>query len=77
MYADLCNGDNFINDIRVIVDSFIYKNKYCALCHGLQTYSPLTLEIENFKQPTDISGSQTTVPDESRFTWIKRHQRHR
>ena len=75
MYANLCNGDNLINDIRVVmillillvkVVGFTYKSKYCALCHGLQTYSNITLETENFEQPTEICGIETIFPDQSR-----------
>ena len=87
MYANLCNGDNLINGIRVVmiilillvkVVGFTYESKYYALCHGLQTYSNITLETENFEQPTEICGIETIFPDQSCVIhYIKRHQRHR
>ena len=44
MYTDLCNGDTASN-VRAIAHGFIYKNRYCTICHGFQTYSRTTLEL--------------------------------
>lgn len=62
IYADLCNGDTSTNDVRVIAGGFIYKNRYCALCHGFQTYSCITLEFLSCKH---LINNETTVPDET------------
>ena len=62
-YASLCNGSDLNNDIRVIADGFVYKNKYCALCHGFSySFATLNLECEN---SADISGIRVTVPDKT------------
>ena len=44
-YAKLCNTRDSKNDIRVIADGFLYKNKYCALCHGFEMYTFGSLEL--------------------------------
>ena len=61
-YASLCNGNDSSNDVRVIADGFVYKNKYCALCHGF-SYSFATLNLLNCKHSGNISGVKMTVPD--------------
>lgn len=62
IYADFCNGGTSVNDVRVIADGFLYKNRYCALCHGFQTYSCITLEFLSCKH---LINNETTVPDET------------
>ena len=63
-YASPCNGSDLSNDIRVIADGFVYKNKYCALCHGFP-YSFATLNILDCKNSANISGVKMTVPDDT------------
>ena len=61
-YASLCNGSDLSNDVRVIADGFVYKNKYCALCHGF-SYSFATLSLSECAHSTNTSGISMTVPD--------------
>ena len=61
-YGSYCNGGDSSNDVRVIADGFVYKNKYCALCHGF-SYSFATLNLLNCKHSANISGVKMTVPD--------------
>ena len=44
-YANLCNTRDSKNDIRVIANGFLYKNKYCALCHGFEMYTFGSIEL--------------------------------
>ena len=53
------------DDIRVIADGFVYKNKYCALCHGFETYTPIELELLNCATSVNVSGIGMTIPDGS------------
>ena len=64
-YASRCNGNNSSKDIRILADGFIYKNKYCALCHGFQIYSFLTLQLLDCKKSFDYFDTEMTAPDES------------
>ena len=68
-YVSLCNGDDLSNDVRVIADGFVYKNKYCALCHGF-SYSFATLSLSKCKNSANISGVRMTVPDKTCFLSI-------
>ena len=52
------------SDVRVIADGFVYKNKYCALCHGF-SYSPITLNLLECEKSANISGVKMTVPDDT------------
>ena len=61
-YVSLCNGSDLSNNVRVIADGFVYKNKYCALCHGF-SYSPATLKLLGCENSSNISGIEMTVPD--------------
>ena len=61
-YVSRCNGDDLSNDVRVIADRFVYKNKYCALCHGF-SYSFATLNLLNCKNSANVSGVKMIVPD--------------
>ena len=53
------------DDIRVIADGFVYKIKYCALCHGFETYTPIELELLNCATSVNVSGIGMTIPDGS------------
>ena len=59
-YIDLCNKKDSSNDIRVIADGFIYRNKYCALCHGFKSYTFITLELTG-----TWNGAKFRIPDKS------------
>ena len=61
-YASVCSGSDLNNDVRVIADGFVYKNKYCALCHGFP-YSFANLNLLGCKNSATISGINMTVPD--------------
>ena len=63
-YASLCNGKDLSNDVRVIADGFVYKNKHCALCHGF-SYSSVTLNLLDCENSAKISGVKMTVPDKT------------
>ena len=69
LYADLCSVDTSSNEVRVIADGFIYKNRYCALCHGFQTYSRIILELLSCKH---LNNNETTVPDKTCNLYAKR-----
>ena len=65
IYADLCNTVDLENNIWVMADGFLYKSKYCALCHGFESYTPLVLQLLNGATPVNISGIGMTIPDGS------------
>ena len=44
-YESNCNKNRLSNDIGVIADKFLYKNKYCAFCHGFNEFNYITLEL--------------------------------
>ena len=52
-----------------MADGFVYKNKYCALCHGF-SYRFATLSLLNCKNSANISGVKMTVPDNTCFLSI-------
>ena len=60
-YASLCNGGDLSN-VRVIADGVVYKNKYCALCHGF-SYSFATLNLLDCENSANISDVKMIVPD--------------
>ena len=64
-YTDLCNTRDSKNGIRVIADGFVYKSKYCALCHGFVSYSQITLELAHCNTSVNIAGIEMTIPDET------------
>ena len=64
-YADLCNKNDSSSDIRVIADGFVYKNKYCALCHGFGSHTSVSLELVACKTTVERSGIKLTIPNES------------
>ena len=64
-YTELCNTSDPKNDIRVIADGFVYKNKHCALCHGFQLYNLAPLTLVGCNNRIKISGAVSTIPDES------------
>ena len=63
-YGSYCDGGDSSNDVRVIADGFVYKNKYYALCHGF-SYSPVTLNLLDCENSANISGVKMTVPDDT------------
>ena len=65
IYKDLCKWNDSGVYERIIANDFIYKNKYCALCHGFETYIPAKLELVGCNNLANISGILLTVPDES------------
>ena len=74
VFADHCNKNDSSNDIRVIADGFIYKNKFCALCHGFQTYAFGSLELVGPTKSIKRNGIDITVPDH-KFTLRMREDR--
>ena len=72
-YTDLCNKNDSSSDIRVIADGFVYKNKYCALCHGFGSHTPVSLEMVDCKATVETSGIKLTVPNESCTLRIREH----
>ena len=62
LYVSLCNEGDLSNDVSVIADGFVYKNKDCALCHGF-SYSFATLNLLNCKNSANVSGAKMIVPD--------------
>ena len=74
-YTDLCNTRDSKNDIRVIADGFVYKNKYCALCHGFEKYNFAPLELVGCSNTTNITGTVMTIPDESCTLRMRNHNR--
>ena len=73
LYIDLCNTRDKKYDIRVIADGFVYRNKYCALCHGFTKYSLATLELVGCSNTTNNKGTVMTVPDESCTLRMRSH----
>ena len=63
--VDRCTRSDSKNDVRVIADGFVYKNKYCALCHGFTSYSQMTLELACSDIVVSSVGVQMTIPDET------------
>ena len=63
VFADHCNKNDSSNDIRVIADGFIYKNKFCALCHGFQAYALGSLELVGPKKTVKRNSIRITVLD--------------
>ena len=59
----LCNRNGLNDDIRIIADGFLYKNKYCALCHGFESFTAMMLELLNCAASVNISGIKKTIPD--------------
>ena len=74
-YIDLCNKRDSKNNVRVIADGFVYKNKYCALCHGFEKYNSAPLELVGCSNTTNIDGIVMTVPDESCTLRMHNHNR--
>ena len=74
VFADHCNKNDSSNDIRVIADGFIYKNKFCALCHGFQAYTFGSLELVGPKKTVKRNGIRITVPNHE-FTLRMREDR--
>ena len=72
-YIDLCNKNDSSSDIRVIADGFVYKNKYCALCHGFGSHTSVSLEMVDCKTTVETSGIKLTVPNESCTLRIREH----
>ena len=68
-YASLCNGGDSSNEVRMIADGFVYKNKYCALYHGFSYYFAI-LSLLNCKNSANISGIKMTIPDNTCFLSI-------
>ena len=64
-YESNCNKNHSGNDIGVMADKFLYKNKYCALCHGFNEFNYITLEVIGCKTPANNSGVKITVPSQS------------
>ena len=64
-YANLCNASDSGDETRVVADGFVYKNKHCALCHGYEIYSNLSLELVNCRTSVNIAGVEMTIPDDS------------
>ena len=61
-YSSLCNEIDSSIDIRVIADGIVYKNKYCALCHGF-SFSFATFNLLNCQNTANFSGVKMIVPD--------------
>ena len=64
-YESNCNRNRLSNDIGVMADKFLYKNKYCALYHGFNEFNYITLELIGCKTSTNTSGVKMTVPSQS------------
>ena len=60
-YESNCNRNRLSNDIGVMADKWLYKNKYCALCHGFNEFNYITLELIGCKTSTNNSGVNMTV----------------
>ena len=65
VHMDLCNKKDSINDARVRAEGFIFKNQYCAECHGFHVYSNVTLELTYCNTTMKKSGETHTLPDQS------------
>ena len=65
VYMDLCNKKDSINDARVRAEGFIFKNQYCAQCHGFHVYSNVTFELTDCNTTMKKSGGTHTLPDQS------------
>ena len=74
-YIDLCNTRDSKNNVRVIADGFVYKNKYCALCHGFEKFNSAPLELVGCSNTTNIAGIVMTVPDQSCTLRMRNHNR--
>ena len=48
-----------------MADKFLYKNKYCALCHGFNEFNYITLKLIGCKTSTNNSGVKMTDPSQS------------
>ena len=65
VHMDLCNQKDSINDVRVRAEGFIFKNQYCAECHGFHIYSTVTFELTDCNTTMKKSGETHTLPDQS------------
>ena len=63
VYADLCSRYRSSVDVRVIADGFVYKNKYCALCHGFRIYTNAPLQLTSYNTFTEASSTKLTIPN--------------
>ena len=61
-YKSNCNRNRLSNDIGVMADKFLFKNKYCALRHGFNEFNCITLELTGFKTSTNNSGVKMFYP---------------
>lgn len=65
VYASRCNASDLSDYTSVMADGFVYKNKHCALCHGFEMYSNVSLALVNCNTSVNIAGIEMTIPDES------------
>ena len=63
VYANLCSRYRSSVDVRVIADGFVYKNKYCALCHGFRAYTNAPLQLTGYNTFTEASSTKLTIPN--------------
>ena len=65
IYMQLCNRNDSSSDRRIEADSFIYRNKYCALCHGFVNFTNIILELVSSQTVTNKTSNETSILDES------------
>ena len=63
VYADLCSRYRSSIEVRVIADGFVYKNKYCALCHNFRAYTNAPLQLTGYNTFTEASSTKLTIPN--------------
>ena len=65
-YCESCNQNYSKYDIPVSADGVMYRNKDCAICHGITKYSYVTYELSECR--TEINGN--VIPDKTCYLTI-------
>ena len=65
-YYESCNQNYSKYDIPVFADGMMYRNKDCAICHGITKYSHVTYELSDCR--TEINGN--IIPDKTCYLTI-------
>lgn len=62
VYMQLCNRSDSSNR-RIKADSFIYRNKYCALRHGFVNFTNNMLELVSSQTITSKTSNEISILD--------------
>ena len=73
VYMEICNRNDSNKGTKVRGGHLIYKNKYCALCHGFRDYSNIVLGLIGCKSQIIDKGTEVAFLDESCYLQIYNH----